>query len=105
MAKDTTLNDEELLGRLSDGRGDLGELASELGASLERLAGWASGRRGAGLVRGLVRLADMQTQLVLSRHRVAAAIRLSELLSPKDENGRPRDMSVADLVKVCSALL
>ncbi|HWB21225.1 MAG TPA: hypothetical protein VG711_13080 [Phycisphaerales bacterium] len=76
-----------------------GELARQLSLPLAELASWASQERTVALMRGLVHLADMRAQMLLSKYRANAAVQLITIASAKDATELSRRACV-DLLKI-----
>ncbi|HEB61120.1 MAG TPA: hypothetical protein ENJ06_04775 [Phycisphaeraceae bacterium] len=74
----------ELLSSIVKGRFGLEELCVEHRMNLEQLARWALQPSTARTLEGLRRLADIRTQMVISRYRAHAAARLIELTADGD---------------------
>lgn len=68
---------------------DVVALAQTHGLSPDELAGWASDPQNQRCLTGLCVLADLQTQLLLSRYRLLAATRLIRLATQQDESAGP----------------
>ncbi|WP_432798366.1 hypothetical protein [Poriferisphaera sp. WC338] len=69
-----------------DAKHDLKALAERYRLRVDDLSEWAAEQENAQTLAGLCYLADMQTQLMLSRFRLLAADRLVRLASGEDEN-------------------
>ena len=89
----------DLLPLLYAAESDLAELAEQLGLSLEELAMLAGRADTVRELLGLRRLADVRTQLLLSRYRTHAAARLVGLASQDDDDELARKACV-DLLKL-----
>ena len=68
---------------------DVVALAQAHGLSPHELANWASDAQNQRCLTGLCVLADLQTQLLLSRYRLLAATRLIRLATQEDESASP----------------
>lgn len=68
---------------------DVVALAGAHGLSPDGLAAWANQEDSQRCLRGLCVLADLQTQLLLSRYRLLAATRLIRLATQEDTSASP----------------
>ena len=75
----------QLVEDMLDAKHDLKELARKYQLQLTQLSEWGAAEDNAQTLAGLCYLADMQTQLMLSRYRLLAADRLVQLASGEDE--------------------
>ncbi|QDU35571.1 hypothetical protein KS4_36540 [Poriferisphaera corsica] len=75
----------ELIEDLVDAKHDLKALGKRYGLAVDELATWAGEQENARTLGGLCFLADMQTQLMLSRYRLLAADRLVRLATDEGE--------------------
>lgn len=82
-----------------DGGADAEQLAKSMKVSLERLAEWAMDDRMQSTLRGLRILADMQTQMILSRYRLTAAARLAKMADQEEGSELSRKACV-DLLRM-----
>ena len=82
-----------------DGGADAEQLAKSMKVSLERLAEWALDDRMQSTLRGLRTLADMQTQMILSRYRLTAAARLVKMAGQEEGSELSRKACV-DLLRM-----
>ncbi|QQE13639.1 hypothetical protein JD969_09315 [Planctomycetota bacterium] len=73
-----------LIEDLVDAKHDLKELGERYNLQVDELAEWAGEGENARTLAGLCFLADMQTQLMLSRYRLLAADRLVRLATGDD---------------------
>jgi hypothetical protein len=89
----------ELLRKVYEAREDPRELAESMGLSLAELAAWAGAPGTVAALKGLRALADMQTQLILSRYRLTAAAKLLALADQEDSGELARKACV-DLLKL-----
>lgn len=69
----------KLIEQIAYGERSAAELAREHGISLERLALWASEQRTVRALRGLANLADIRAQMLLTKYRANAAVRLIQV--------------------------
>ncbi|MFG0253194.1 MAG: hypothetical protein ACF8NJ_10005 [Phycisphaerales bacterium JB038] len=99
MAKLNLSVKRELLRQVLRGEHDLEELCDGQGLTLEQLAGWAEQARTRGTLAALRRLADLRTQLMISRYRAHAAARLIELTGGEESLETARKACV-DLLRV-----
>lgn len=90
---------ELLLRALLKGETDLEALASHLELNLVELATIYGEARTAGALAGLRRLADVQTQLMVSRYRLTAAAKLIALANQDDDAELARK-ACGDLLKL-----
>ena len=90
---------QALLDDLFNGCHDLGALAHRHGMALEDLAKWANQPGNLKTLTSLADLADMQTQVLISRARISAVARLIELSNQDDSPELARKASV-DLLKI-----
>ena len=77
-----------LIADLVEAKGDLMALAQSHHLSPDDLAQWVGQPENATCLTGLCVLADLQTQVLLSRYRLVAASKLIELATREDE-GKP----------------
>ncbi len=89
----------ELLQCILSGRLDLEEMCAAQEVSLEQLAAWASQTTTLSRLYALRHLADLRTQLMLSRYRAHAAARLIELTSGEESAETARKACV-DLLRL-----
>jgi len=89
----------ELIEDILTARHDVLELARAHDMTPAALADWASDLGNQRLLRGLCELADLQTQVLLSRYRLVAASRLIRLATQEGEGESARRACV-DLLKV-----
>ncbi|MCC7409489.1 MAG: hypothetical protein IT442_15605 [Phycisphaeraceae bacterium] len=90
---------EDLLGA----KEDLVELGKRHGMTVEELAGWILEGENHRVLRGICVLADMQTQVMLSRFRLAAAERLIALAMSREGGEESLDVArraCVDLLKM-----
>src|SRR5688572_12803634 len=94
-----------LLEAILAARHDLLALAEEQRLTLDELAAWIATPDHQRLLRDLCLLADLQTQLLISRYRLIAASRLIALISPDAEDASDKAKDIArhacvDLLKL-----
>lgn len=77
---------ESLIQDIFNAEHDVVALAHTHGLSPDELASWASSAENQQCLTGLCVLADIQTQLLLSRYRLLAATRLIRLATQEDES-------------------
>lgn len=94
----TKQREAQLLLRVYEAREDPLAVAEAFDLSLEELATWAGRDRTMRSLRGLRLVADMQTQLILSRYRLTAAAKLLQLASQEESSETARKACV-DLLK------
>ncbi len=99
MPKLTPTRKRELLRDVLRGRHDLEELCQERKLTLEQLADWAGEAETRSTLASLRRLADLRTQLMISRYRAHAAARLIEL-SGGEESAETARKACVDLLRV-----
>lgn len=90
---------EELVG----GKEDLVEWGKRHGMTVEELSGWILEDENRRILRGICVLADMQTQVMLSRFRLAAAEKLFALAMSREEGKESVDVArraCVDLLKM-----
>ena len=87
-----------LLLRVYEAKEDPRGVAEGFGMTLEELALWAGRERTMRALRGLRLVADMQTQLILSRYRLTAAAKLVQLAG-QDESAETARRACVDLLK------
>ena len=75
----------KLIEELVDAKHDLKELGERYKLRVDELAEWANEKENARVLSGFCFLADMQTQLMLSRYRLLAADRLIRLATQDSE--------------------
>lgn len=83
-----------------DGQYDLPELARRHRVTLADLAAWIDDPANQSLIRGTCVLADVQTQLLLSRFRLLAASRLIRLATDEQGNADITRRSCVDLLRL-----
>lgn len=89
---------EALLRAVYEAERDPRGVAEAFGLTLEELAQWAGRERTMRALRGLRLVADMQTQLILSRYRLTAAAKLVQLAG-QDDSGELARKACVDLLK------
>lgn len=91
-----------LLHDLARAEDDILALGERHGVPLGKLAAWAGEPKTQRTVAGLCLLADLQTQLLLSRYRLVAASRLVQQATGQDEALTPEQVRKAcvDLLKI-----
>lgn len=91
-----------LLHDLARAQDDVLALGERHGVGLSALSAWASEPKTQRTVAGLCLLADLQTQLLLSRYRLVAATRLVGQATGQDESLTPEQVRKAcvDLLKI-----
>jgi len=87
-----------LIEQITNGNGGTMELAEEHALPLERLGAWAVEPRTVRALAGLAYLADMRAQMLLSRYRANAAIRLINIATDNEPTELSRKACV-DLLK------
>ncbi|MEX2672545.1 MAG: hypothetical protein WD294_10585 [Phycisphaeraceae bacterium] len=87
-----------LLMRIYEAEQDPRSVAEGFDMTLEELAKWAGQQRTMHALKGLRLVADMQTQLILSRYRLTAAARLVQLAN-QDDSGELARKACVDLLK------
>jgi hypothetical protein len=90
---------ESLIALIFDAQHPSPELAARANLSLSELSRWAAEPSNARLLEGLVRLEDVRAQIVLSRYRAGAAVRLIEI----GTQGQPSELArkaCVDLLKL-----
>ncbi len=76
---------EQLIEQMLKGERAPAEIATEVGISLAELSDWARDDTNARTLEGLARLADLRAQMLLSEYRAAAAVRLIEIATDKEQ--------------------
>ncbi len=89
---------KQLIEQIAEGNHTPTELASTHDLPLHRLARWATRPANARVLAGLAYLADMRTQMLLSRFRANAAIQLITIATNKEPTEMSRKACV-DLLK------
>lgn len=91
-----------LLSELARAEHDVLELGQRHGLALPELSAWAARPDTQRTVAGLCLLADLQTQLLLSRYRLVAATRLVGQATGQEESLSPEQVRKAcvDLLKI-----
>ncbi|MEM9414561.1 MAG: hypothetical protein AAGA29_03665 [Planctomycetota bacterium] len=91
-----------LLHELARAEDDVLALGERHGVGLSKLSAWAALPKTQRTVAGLCLLADLQTQLLLSRYRLVAATRLVGQATGQDESLSPEQVRKAcvDLLKI-----
>lgn len=85
---------------LLDSQTDLITLLDRHGLDAEQVRAWLNGTEDAESLRSLVTLADLQAQLMLSRYRLTAVMRLIALATDDDPKQRePARRACVDLLK------
>ncbi|MEM0915529.1 MAG: hypothetical protein AAGK09_13075 [Planctomycetota bacterium] len=99
--KPPTLDRRHALARdLLDGDADLITLLDRHGMNPEQVRAWLTDTGDADSLRSLVQLADLQAQLMLSRFRLSAVMRLIALANDDDPKQRePARRACVDLLK------
>ncbi len=92
--------DENLLGDLIAGGLTLRELAQKYGMTLGELAGWVMSEHVYARLKALCALADFQTQLVLSQHRVSAAATLINIAGSEVEGTELKRKACVDVLRL-----
>lgn len=95
----STRRPKALLEAVFSGRIELEKLPAELHIKLEQLADRASDERLLARLRSLRVLADIQTQMLISRWRLSAAARLIALAT-QEENGELSRKASVDLLRL-----
>lgn len=92
----------ELMRELARAEHDVLTLGEQYGLGLPELSAWAARPETQRTVAGLCLLADLQTQLLLSRYRLVAATRLVGQATSRDESLTPEQVRKAcvDLLKI-----
>lgn len=99
MPRISPRRDKAIIADLLDARHDLANLAAAHKLTPADLATWASESATRRKLIGLCGLADMQTQLLLSRYRMVAASRLIQLAT-EDAQGDLARKACVDLLKL-----
>ena len=96
---DARTRDVRVFEQLARAEGTLETIGEALGLSYTELADWASDPRRLARVHHLARLADAQTQILISRFRTSAAIHLANLAA-RPEGGEPARKACVDLLNL-----
>lgn len=91
---------DDFLSDLVSGRKDILALGVDHELSERMLAQWIQSPTNVQFLAGLIRLADMQTQLLISRYRSHAVSRLAAIVSDQDEKAETARRASVDLLKL-----
>ena len=85
LRKNSKALTEHLIQQLLKGEHAPAEIATEVGMTLAELSDWTRDDANARTLEGLARLADLRAQMLLSEYRAAAAVRLIEIATDKEQ--------------------
>jgi hypothetical protein len=88
-----------LLARLAEGAPLLSELAQEMGLTLPELGEWAARPGNQAAILALTRLSDWRGQMIVSRFRAEAAIRLVQLATGSEANDETVRKACVDVLR------
>lgn len=98
LRKNSKAMTEQLIEQMLKGDRAPAEIAIGVGMTLTDLSDWARDDVNARTLEGLARLADLRAQMLLSEYRAAAAVRLIEIATDK-EQVEPSRKACVDLLR------